>query len=741
VLFSAGLANLMAAGNLAFIEIGPKPTLLDLARRANPEQEALFLPSLRRSQDAWQTLLGSVAALYVAGADIDFKGLESGHPRRTVVVPTYPFERRRQWVEQPGLGGERGNKGLELLYELRWLEQPSALVSAMTPGRWLLLGGEAGLGPGLARELERRGHSACCWGAALASGEPRVELEVRRWLAESVSDGLPAAGIVDLRALDGAHPQEDLEQTARRRVLEALSVFQTIASTESKASPRLWLATRGARAASSRRSPVDPAQAPLIGLGLTIAHEHPELWGALWDLDPAVPEQEEATTLVDELLSDSRELEVCFRSGQRLVPRLAAASRRPSSPVRISPDATYLVSGGLGEVGRRIARWLVDRGARHLVLLSRQTPSPSARAAISELEAQGARIHAASVDVAVRTEVERLLSSLEAGNWPALRGVIHAAGVLDDGVLLQQDEQRFDRVMAPKLAGAMNLHRATEQLPLDFFVLVSSAAALFGSPGQGGYAAANAFLDALAWHRRQLGLTAVSVDFGAFSEAGMAVQASGRNAARLSRSGFEAISPAHATEALARILDADFTQAAVLAFDWSQLSVRLSSDPRPSILADLARSSQPEPVLGRTPAAALREELAVLQPDQARARLTQHVQDEVARILGRQPEQAPDIQRGFFELGMDSLMVLDLKNRLHLSVGHSLPATFAFNYPNVEALANQLFAEIFGTSLEAQGARDAEAQADDAVLAEIEQMDDGELEKLINSELRDLNGA
>jgi NAD(P)-dependent dehydrogenase (short-subunit alcohol dehydrogenase family) len=236
-------------------------------------------------------------------------------------------------------------------------------------------------------------------------------------------------------------------------------------------------------------------QAPLWGLGRVLQHEHPELRCGLLDLDPERP-SDEATLLALALRDPQPEPQLCLRRGQRLGARLRpmAARSGPAPSVALSPEGTYMVTGGLGGLGLEVARWLAARGAKHLLLLGRNPPSQAAAAVVQELEAAGTRVVVAQADVSARASLEALLSQT-ARELPPLRGIVHCAAVLDDGVLLEQSQERLAGVMAPKATGAWNLHELSQGLPLDFFVLFSSAAALLGPAGQGSYAAANAFLD------------------------------------------------------------------------------------------------------------------------------------------------------------------------------------------------------------------------------------------------------
>jgi myxalamid-type polyketide synthase MxaB len=344
-------------------------------------------------------------------------------------------------------------------------------------------------------------------------------------------------------------------------------------------------------------------------------------------------------------------------------------------PVRIQPDGSYLITGGCGTLGLRVAQWLVDRGAKQLVLSGREQPDATAQAAIHQLQQAGAQVHVVQADVADPDSVARLIAS-----HSSLRGIVHAAGVLNDGVLQKLSWNRFSQVMAPKIAGAWNLHVATRNLPLDFFVCFSSIASVLGSPGQANYAAANAFLDALAHYRRCLGLPSLSVNWAPWAE-GMATRQP-LNPMRWADRGIIPIAPEQGLAVLEALLSNDVTQVSVLPVDWATcLSQTAAGTPSP-LLAAVAPAA-----IDRVPIAFL-QQLQTTPASDRRAFLQTRICAEVAKILGFRSPSLIHPQQSFADLGMDSLMAVELMNAIQTLLGRSISIAAALNCATVEALVD-----------------------------------------------------
>ena len=366
-----------------------------------------------------------------------------------------------------------------------------------------------------------------------------------------------------------------------------------------------------------------------------------------------------------------------------------AALQTPHATFR--SDSSYLISGGLGGLGLSLAAWLAQRGAGQLVLLSRSTPSPQQDAVLAGLRAHGTQVLVVPADVAERDALVSVLRQIDDLGRP-LRGVFHAAGVLDDGVLLQQTRERFERVLRPKVQGAWLLSELTQSLPLDHFVLYSSAAGLLGSPGQANYAAANTFLDALAHARRAAGLPALSIDWGAFADVGLAAQRENR-AQRLELRGMRSIKPDEGLQILGELLASDEAQLGVVPLNlrqWGAFHQVASASTRFSALRG-AGSSDAASEGDRELLARLRAALPSKRP----ALIAEHLRAQVAHVL-RIAESQVELDTPLTSLGLDSLMGLELRNRVEALFGIKVPATLLWTYPTLIALSAELARSLSG---------------------------------------------
>jgi acyl transferase domain-containing protein/NADPH:quinone reductase-like Zn-dependent oxidoreductase/SAM-dependent methyltransferase/acyl carrier protein len=378
-----------------------------------------------------------------------------------------------------------------------------------------------------------------------------------------------------------------------------------------------------------------------------------------------------------------------MQQGKHMGKIVITQSEAESAPeLKIRGDHTYLITGGLGGLGLQVADWLIQQGANQLVLIGRNPErSPDH---LQRLRSMGATIQVVAADVCDRAALSQVVVDIDRSGYP-LAGVIHAAGVLADGTLQQLHPTQLAAVMQPKVAGAWHLHQLTAALPLDFFVLFSSATALFGSPGQANHVAANTFLDALAHYRHTQGLPALSINWGTWSQVGAA--AARQADTRMQQLGIGPIAPATGQQMLAALFSSRLAQIGVVPIDWAQFLPQFLQQNVSASLVEHFRLNQAQPRRSQSPAApsAILQTLVTAR-DRA-AVLTDYVRSQIAQILGFQPSEI-DPQIGFFDLGMDSLTSVELKSRLQTDLHCTLPTTVAFDYPTLDALIPYLLTQV-----------------------------------------------
>ncbi len=565
-------------------------------------------------------------------------------------------------------------EGDQWLYERAWkatkaTTQPPPVSDAR--GRWLVIADATGVAAELMQGIEEHG------GTCVTSADSSLR------------------GIVYLRGLDsGVGPDvgpEALDRSVDHAVRGAMVAAQTHGSTP------LWIVTRGAVPVLGEAEAVNVTQAPLWGLGRALAVEQSGALGALVDLDPAASADESARQVLEMLTGDTSEDMVAYRAGVRYVPRLrrTVTVAPDTSALTFTSDDTVLITGGTGGLGLRLAEWLAQRGARHIVLCGRRRPLDSTEARLQRLRASGVDVTTWAVDVADNTALQALFDQSSLAR-PPVTSIFHLAGVLDDGRIGEQTWERFAGVFASKVTGAWNLHQLTRGTTLKHFVMFSSVSSLLPAPGQSSYAAANAFLDGLAHHRRSQGLSALAVNWGPWSEVGHAETEYGRQAhAHLASLGIGSMAPGRALRVLEGLLLEARAQVAVVPVDWARLC---SADPaaaRLGLLADLvvtpaAPTSAAAPATRPATSSALVDALVALPVDERRPHLLHFLSEMVIAALKLRTDEPLDARKPLFDIGLDSIMALELKDRLERAVGVPLSATLLFVHPTLDALCDHI---------------------------------------------------
>lgn len=595
-------------------------------------------------------------------------------------------------------------------YQLEWQAKPRLSepwreeTQPRETGSWLIFGDSGSVGRDLAKLLQQQKQPFLSvypgeTYKTLESGwqlNPSNAEEFEGLFAEiSANNNLSLKGIIYLWSIDLFSSDElnasNLESTQRLICGSVLYLVQALAKYRHSVLPRLWLVTRGAMSIEQQTT-IAIAQASLWGLGKVIAEEHPEFWGGMVDLDPLTLENE-AKTLIAELRDSQGENNLAFRRSQRYVRRIVRSKKIDKlSSIPIQTEGTYLITGGLGALGLKFARKLADLGARHLVLMSRRAASSQSEEILARIEDSGVNIKLVRGDVSQQEDVLRVLQEIKT-DLPPLRGIIHTAGILRDGVLVAQNWSNFALVMKPKVQGAWHLHSLTQDLSLDFFVLCSSATSFLGSPGQGNYAAANAFLDALAHYRQAKGLSGLSINWGPWAEVGMSARMNSRDRDRLSARGLELMKPDYGVQALEKLIAESPAQVGVFSIDWSDWLRQYPFHALPAYFEEIARelepaiatdeTTQPESIFAR---------LLETPSDRREAMVSSYLQQQVAKVL-QLNEELPSIEENLVERGMDSLMVMEGIEGIQQDLQLMLYPREFYERPNIATLAKYLVSE------------------------------------------------
>ncbi|MGV0790798.1 SDR family NAD(P)-dependent oxidoreductase [Mycolicibacterium sp. XJ1819] len=759
--FAKSVHTLAEMNCKVLLEIGPRPVLTAAALAAWPDPTTAprAIASLRRNTADHRQVTEALADAYVLGHLPDFAAL--GEDRaRTVDLPTYPFEHRRYWfsdnqtgdrdddaaTDRDTAGGPARTEAVRLLeegrigelaalldgadgdqqtldvltrfaaqhnqqrssqsiaddrYRIRW-EQATARGSGTgEKSTWILISDDTdAIGP-LTEALAARDIEHQIVGLPVSDADETRLTDALRAAAQDDS----TLRIVHVAALDtdaGTPSMRSLLRMQHRIMGPTRRLFRAAVAADLR-SP-IWLVTRGAQRVTDADT-VAPEQSCLWGFGRAASLELPLVWGGLADLADGTAD--EWSGLVDRIAaprdSDIREDQIALRGQAVYVPRLVRPTEPPSAaPLQLRKDATYLVTGGLGALGSEIAGYLAAHGAGHLVLTSRRSPDDAVQQRIDTLREQHAcEVRVVTADVADAHDVTRLLADISAA-MPPLAGIVHAAGEIGTTALSSSDDAEVDRVFAGKVWGAWHLSEAAIDLALDFFISTSSIASVWGGFGQTAYGAANAFLDGMAWRLREQGIAGVSVNFGPWS-AGMA---DAESRARLDQRGVQTLAPADALAGLAAAVAASEThpQGVVARIDWARFLPLYQQAGRRAFLAELeqevpteAASTAGATSSGRTP---LVERLANAPVRQRKRLLTEHLRSAVAEVTRVDTAEIRE-EAGFFDLGMDSLMAVELRRRLEQGLGLQIPVTLVMDHPRLSDAADYLLGDVLGLAVQA----------------------------------------
>ncbi|WP_370476577.1 SDR family NAD(P)-dependent oxidoreductase [Tamlana flava] len=595
-------------------------------------------------------------------------------------------------------------------YTTDWVKEDikSALSNLVKEKRnWLILSDDQGYGDNLKSMLESNGDH-CQMLYAKEVIEQLNEYENESFLQDLIEKAIvtansPLFGIVHLWSLsiptweESENPKNLLYDLGCYSILHLVQAL----SRQFKGSPNLWMVSQGVHASGSDFQ-VNLEQSTLWGLCKTVGFEIPELKCVRIDLDPDSSIEDSVRSLRNRILLDDKEDQICFRLGQSYVQRIFPFYLKPIEDIpekSIKAEHSYLITGGLGSLGLETAKWLVKKGAKNLILVSRTELSESSKAVIEYFMESGVHIMIRQVDVREKKEVELLIEEINA-SLPQLKGIIHAAGVLDDAPLLDISTIQMKRVMQPKVEGSWNLHESTLQLDLDFFILYSSAVSVLGSPGQGNYSAASTYLDCLAHYRRTIGLPAISINWGPWADVGLAVEATEKM-----------IDQGKSTEHLVKMIKID------QGFEVLDLLLK-ESLPQITVLPfDLKYLLELYPLAAAMPFFKnVRESDTHVAKLYARPKLNHKYvapKNEIEHKMVKLWQQTLHIDRvgihdSFFELGGDSVLAAQILSKVRKTYGIDIDPKDAFQYFTIERIAEMIEMEII-KQIEAMSEEEAQS--------------------------------
>ncbi|MFF8975196.1 SDR family NAD(P)-dependent oxidoreductase, partial [Streptomyces sp. NPDC014995] len=747
-------------------ELGPDAALTPMATQTLDDDTTLAVPALRRGQDEPGTVVSALGRLHARGVPVDWRAFFAVPAGRGAVeLPTYAFQRQRYWLDVPAdADAPRGGRGtgpdesrfwdavesgdldalgaalgsddstslgaaLPILADWRRGERLRTTLDSWTyhvtwkrlardngaglSGRWLAVV-PAGLAAGrTAAVLD----GLRAQGAEFTVYEAGTDPEAYGPALRSVLEGAgELGGVLSLLALDTRpHP----ERPALTRGLAALALLLP-ALEEAGTGARLWSLTQGAVAGCADGVVEDPAQALVWGFGVAAALEFPRLWGGLVDLPGSGGLDRRAVQRLAVALGGPQgEDQLAVRPSGVFVRRLTRAPQRRAASDWV-PRGTVLITGGTGGVGARIARRLARAGADRLVLSGRRGPAAEGVAElVAELRELGAEATVVACDVTDRSSVAALLDAVPADR--PLTAVVHAAGVGQFTSVADTSVPEMERVLAGKVLGAAHLDELLGDQPLDAFVLISSSAGVWGGGGQSSYAAANAYLDALAERRRALGRRATSVAWGSWGGAGMG--AADGAAERMRRLGVPPMDPELAAAALLRAVGRGETTVVVADVEWARFAPGFTAARPSALIGELpevveALREDPVPAAGGAAGGgSFADRVAALPAGERASFVLESVCEAAAAVLGHASGASIVPERTFKELGVDSMTAVELRNRLGAATGVRLPATLAFDHPTPRRLADHLLAEAVGGTAPAPVPVAPRAELDDDPIA------------------------
>lgn len=690
------MASLHGENIQVTLEIGPRPAFSGLSY----DQNDVRLYSMRSGGDDWQTLLDSLSSLYCLGFDIDWEVFDRDYSRVKCQIPGYPFQEQRFW------GVKDYNP---YLYRLDRITQPvNGLSDNVITGKTVLISNNMNIHHGFENICQQLvSHHVCTddENSLMALLEPEQQATTIQhvvYVVDSSAEGLIA----------------EVEQNTRR----FLTVLKALLKNTNNI--KLWLVTEGAVTVQTDMS---LASAPLLGMRKCLLLESAEIDCIHIDFDSFHDYQSVCRKISMEMTVLSDEKEVSYQDNIRYVPRLNRLPLPLLMPTaKIDPNACYLITGGQGALASVLIDWFYKQRATHLVMVSRSQVSSHSNQLVEEYKRLGMHIEYVSVDVCDNDQLSELFNSF--GNArPALKGIIHAAGVLDDGLVMNLDWPRFAAVYQAKVNGAWNLHELSLNHQLDYFIMFSSMSSMLGAPGQANYAAANAFQDALSTFRVSNGLPSLAINWGPWADVGMAKNIISR------AKGLTKLTVDRGTQLFDYLMRSG-VEGRIMAADINWEQAFSNHNIKVPLLENLVSTKSR---LEEKPVRVVELDLEVLRAvsqSDAKSILIDRLQQVFKRIL--KMEKPPGSSQNFFELGMDSLMAIELSNNLQHLIGKSvaLSQTILFDKTTIDELTEYLYECISGNP-EPQENLDTLLSEDERLLSNIDDLSEDEIDALLEKTL------
>lgn len=586
------------------------------------------------------------------------------------------------------------------------------------PGAWIIFEDGEGLGRELAANLVDKGEK-CCFVRPLGDNSCKEDVlyinpsslsEVKSLFEKIVERGLNIKGVVHMWSLDAIKEQDIsipvLMKIQEKGCLTLKHIVQVVSDEELAA--RLWIVTRGTLLVDEASKEQSVAQASIVGLARIIGHQEARAnWGGIVDLDPE-KSQDEVGELFGEIWIPDEEDQIAFRNDDRYVPRLMKRDfENKALPAKFCADGSYIVTGAFGALGMLVARWMLERGAKHLVLMGRgsfpdrkdwkNVESGSAMAEriafIKELESKGATVHIAAVDVGEEEQLVNFIEQYKEEGWPVFRGVIHSAGLVADKLIQQMDDDTFLRVIKPKVFGGWNLHKHLKDFPLEFFILFSSTGSIIASMGQANYASGNAFLDALSNYRVQNGMPALSINWGPWGEIGMVEKLNLTEFFK--NSGMDTIKPSAGLADMELLMSQNVSQAAVIpAISWSKFCRShfpgYGAFPMISHLEKLDDNQESD---NKNKKNGILQKLTNCDFGQKMDIIELHLRELIANVFKYDAEKL-DTKEPLVNFGLDSMLASEIRSKIEMEFGSSVSVVELLKGSSVIDLASKLLQKL-----------------------------------------------